>query len=179
VAVFDSTAGWRDVGSFDEAGPIATDVQLIPIGSGSGDTVRIRLTMARGSWRIAYAALATLGAERAVVTLDPVAAVGRRTTHDVRRTFSDYLITYPGDEYRFTYELPRQAESYALFIKSRGYYYEWMRGEWLAEQNPRLIALFGLDPRAALRTLAPKFKAAERGFDENFWASRFGRTTGK
>ena len=170
VAVFDSTAGWRDVGSFDEAGPIATDVQLIPIGSVPDDTIRIRLTMARGSWRIAYAALASLGAERAVVTLDPIAAVGRRS-------LSDYLITYPGDEYHFTYELPRQAESYALFIKSRGYYYEWMRGEWFAEQNPQLIALFGLDPGAALRTLAPGFKAAERGFDENFWASRFGRTT--
>lgn len=171
VAVRDS-AGWRDVGSFAEAGPIATDVQLIPIGAAPrGDTLRVRLTMARGSWRIGYAALATLGAERAATTLDPSVVVGP----DSKR--GDYLITYPGDEYRFTYALPPShgAASYALFIRSRGYYYEWMRGEWLAEQNPQMIALFALQPSAALRRLAPSFKAAERGFDQSFWASRFGK----
>jgi hypothetical protein len=169
VAVLDPVAGWRDVGSFEEAGPIATDVQLIPIGTAPGDTVRVRLTMARGSWRLAYIALATLGAERSARALEPTAVVGPHTRS------GDYLITYPGDQYRFTYTLPRGAESYALYIRSRGYYYEWMRGEWLAEQNPQMMALFALDPRAALRTLAPPFKAAERGFEQNFWASRFGR----
>ncbi len=170
VAVFDSVAGWRDVGSFEEAGPIATDVQLISLGTAPpSDTVRVRLTMARGSWRIGYAALATLGAERAATPLEPTAVVGPHAKS------GDYLVTYPGDEYRFTYTLPRSAESYALYIRSRGYYYEWMRGEWLAEQNPQMIAQFALNPRAALRTLAPSFKAAEQGFDQNFWASRFGK----
>ena len=178
VAVFDSSAGWHDVGTFDEAGPIATDVQVIPIGTVRSDTIRVRLTMARGSWRIDYAARARLSAERTATTLDAVAVAGERTMSDARR-MPDYLITYPGDEYRFTYVLPREAESYALFLKSRGYYYEWMRGEWLAEQNPMLMAQFALDPRSALRTLAPGFKAAEHGFDQNFWASRFGRGTGR
>jgi hypothetical protein len=169
VTVFDSVAGWRDVGSFEEAGPIATDVQLIPLGTVSSDTVRVRLTMARGSWRIGYAALATLGAELAATTLEAGVVVG---PHARGR---DYLITYPGDEYRFTFALPSDAESYALYIKSRGYYYEWMRGEWLAEQSPPMMALFALDPRAALRSLAPPFKAREQSFEQNFWASRFAR----
>lgn len=168
VAVRDSSS-WRDVGSFQEAGPIATDVQLIPLGTVPRDSVRIRLTMARGSWRIGYAALATLDAERTATALDPIDVVGPRAKS------GDYLVTYPGDDYRFTFALPRGAESYALYLKSRGYYYEWMRGEWLAEQNSQMMALFALNPRAALRTLAPPFKAAERGFDQNFWASRFGR----
>ncbi|HKA58305.1 MAG TPA: hypothetical protein VKD28_06800 [Gemmatimonadales bacterium] len=166
VAVFDSIAGWRETGTFEEAGPIATDVQLIPLGSVAGDTVRLRLTMARGSWRIGYAALATLGAEREAIRLEPVELAPRT---------GKYLITYPGDEYRFTFALPRGAQSYALYIKSRGYYYEWMRGEWLAEQNRRMMALFAIDPRAALQVLAPSFKAREQAFEQNFWASRFGR----
>lgn len=177
VALPDSALGWRVAGSFDEAGPIATDVQLIPIGSGlMGDTVRVRLAMARGSWRVGYAALTALGAERAATVLAASDARGPDADGLARlQSGRGYLVTYPGDEYRLTYVLPRAAASYELYVKSRGYYYEWMRGEWLAEQNPRMIALLGLNPRAALRTLAPSFKAVEQGFERHFWASRFGR----
>lgn len=175
VAQPDAALGWRVAGSFDEAGPIATDVQLIPLGSGLlGDSVRVRLTMARGSWRVGYAALASLGAERAATALDATDARGPDADGLARlQSGRGYLVTYPGDEYRLTYALPRAAASYALYVRSRGYYYEWMRGEWLAEENPRMIALLGLDPRAALRTLAPSFKAVEQDFERHFWASRF------
>jgi hypothetical protein len=179
VSVPDSVAGWREVGSFDEAGPIATDIQLIPLGASRrppGETMRVRLTMARGSWRIGYAALVTLGAERAATTLEAIDILGPDARARERlQSGRGYLLTYPGDEYRLTYALPRGAGSYALYIKSRGYYYEWMRGEWLAEQNPQMVALLGLTPREALRRLAPPFKAVEQGFEQHFWASRFGR----
>lgn len=177
VALPDSAQGWRVAGSFDEAGPIATDVQVIPLDGGlEGDSVRVRLTMARGSWRIGYAAIAALGAERAAVVLDASDAQGPDADGLARlHSGGGYLVTYPGDEYHLTYTLPRAAASYALYVKSRGYYYEWMRSEWLAEENPRMIALLGLDPRTALRTLAPSFKAVEQNFERHFWASRFGR----
>ncbi|MGH7568819.1 MAG: hypothetical protein ACREL9_07595 [Gemmatimonadales bacterium] len=180
VAIADSAAGWRTVGSFDEAGPIATDVQLIPLPLGrpvpAGDTVRVRLVMARGSWRVGYAALAAVGAERAAITLEAIQVRGPDPEAGERlRGGRGYLFTVPGDEYLLTYALPRDAGTYALYIKSRGYYYEWMRGEWLSEEDPHMVALLSLSPRDALRKLAPKFKSVEAGFERHFWASRFGR----
>jgi len=180
VSVPDSVAGWRVVGSFDEAGPIATDVQLIPLPLGAappGDTMRVRLTMARGSWRIGYAALVTLGAERAATTLEAIDVQGPDARGRERlQSGRGYLFTYPGDEYRLTYALPPpNAGGSAFYIKPGGYYSKWMRGEGLAEENPQMVALLGLTPREALRRLAAPFKAVEQGFEQHFWASRFGR----
>ncbi|MEP7228190.1 MAG: hypothetical protein ABI785_12560, partial [Gemmatimonadales bacterium] len=60
-----------------------------------------------------------------------------------------------------------------LFLESRGYYLEWMRREWLAEENLALAAQILLDPAGALRTLAPAFKRQEPEMERLFWNSRY------
>jgi hypothetical protein len=62
-----------------------------------------------------------------------------------------------------------------LFLESTGYYYEWMRQEWLPEENAAKAAQFLYAPATALRILAPLFKAREAGMDSVFWRSRVGR----
>jgi hypothetical protein len=49
---------------------------------------------------------------------------------------SQYLITNPGESFYFDYDLksaPRMQTS--LFIRSKGFYIEWTRGNWLASQQ--------------------------------------------
>ena len=52
----------------------------------------------------------------------------------------------PGDAYRLTFRLPPSDGPLELFLESEGFYYEWMRAEWLAEEDPRMAALALADP---------------------------------
>src|SRR5688572_13167786 len=134
-------ADWVTVGSYEEHGPIASDTKVIPLPIDAiRGTVEVRLRAARGNWRIDRVALAELGA-----TVQPrrifAGTVERygRSHETARRSLqdsTDHLVTLPGDEYRMVFKLPRGDQE--LFLESEGYYYEWMRKEWLADENPAI-----------------------------------------
>src|SRR5690606_12612547 len=84
------------------------------------------------------------------------------------------IVTLPGDRYELAYELPRGGD-YELFLDSRGYYLEWMRAEWLAEENPLAAVRLFADPARMLRDLAPAYKRVEPHMEEIFWRSRYAR----
>ena len=94
------------------------------------------------------------------------AAAARRAGH---------LVTVPGDAYRIAFELPPSRDGLELFLESEGYYYEWMREAWLAEEDAAMAALVLSDPAAALRRMAGPFKEREAGMEQAFWSSRFRR----
>jgi hypothetical protein len=171
---------WYDAGSFREAGPIAGDLKTIPLPLEASDRpVHLRLRLAKGNWRIDWAALASLG-EPVVPQRVAPGRVERDGLPDEKalatlRGGARHLVALPGDEYRLTFALPRPAEELELFLESEGYYYEWMRQEWLGERDPALAMLAVADPAAALRRLAPAFKQRESRMEELFWKSRFTR----
>ena len=84
-----------------------------------------------------------------------------------------HLVTLPGDAYRIRFDLPRPGAELELFLETEGYYYEWMRKEWLPEEDPSMAALALGWPEQALRRLAGPFKQREAGLETAFWASRF------
>ena len=73
------------------------------------------------------------------------------------------------------FELPDDGRDRALFLESTGHYYEWMRPEWLREENPAMLALLATRPQEALRRMAPAYSRLEPQLEAMFWASRFGR----
>jgi hypothetical protein len=83
------------------------------------------------------------------------------------------LVTYPGDAYELGFDLPAGPQQ--LFLESRGYYYEWMRREWLVEENPDEVRRFFAAPRDAYRRWAPAFARIEPEMERAFWTSRFRR----
>ena len=179
VEVAETGDEWRRVGVFDEAGPIAGDVQVIPLIRSEAGPLRVRLRMAKGHWRIDWVALGELSPPLEARGYDPVVVerAGRPDPSalaallDRRR----HLITLPGDEYRLSFSLPPLAADGELFLETEGYYYEWMREEWLREEDPAMVALIVARPEEALRRLARAFKAHEAGAEQAFWGSRFGR----
>ena len=180
VYVENATGDWVQAGKIQETGPLATDVRLVRLPVADGSNARVELRLNRGHWRIDYVALVRLDRPATVDTLPPskVCVDGHENTEALTRLLdtAQYLVTYPGDEYELVYELPRDASEYELFLQSRGYYLEWIRDEWVAEQNLGKAAQLLMDPSQALRDLAPQYKARETELEDMFWSSRYAGT---
>jgi hypothetical protein len=178
VAVSEDGGPWTPVGEFDEAGPIAADRLLIPIGFRTATDLRVRLTMARGAWRLDEVAVGHIAgpATPLFVEVDSVTtAAGTDALALERLTDRDrYLVTTPGDEYRLWFTIPGGGP-HRVFLDAQGFYYEWMREPWLEEEDAAAVASLLLDPRDALRRMAPEFKRVEPTMEQLFWQSRFRR----
>ncbi len=170
---------WQTVGTTGETGPLATNVHMLRLPQLDPEDPRLRLRLTKGNWRLDYVALAPLGAQVTPQRVSPALvlrdglpdpeALADLTTPD--RT----LISLPGDRFDLVYTMPDPALTYEVFLDSRGYYLEWMRNEWLAEEDPAMAALMFLRPQLALSYLAPKFKELEPTMEAQFWGSRYAR----
>jgi hypothetical protein len=183
VLVPDGSGGWTLAGTAGETGPLASDTRVVLLPPGpvpaEGGPVRVRLRLTRGLWRLDQVVLATMGA-----VVEPV----RVRPHTVRRDGaadrsalralldpSRTLVTMPGDALDVSYRLPSAKHGHELFLESRGYYLEWMRQEWIAEEDPILAMRLLVDPAGMLRLLAPAYKRGEAEMEGIFWGSRYAR----
>lgn len=184
VLVVSPEGDWVTVGRSGETGPIASDTRVVPLGvrrdePRPGAPLRIRLRLTQGLWRLDGVLLVALGDSVEPIRVRPreVTRQGRPDTAALHALLDPEttLVTLPGDAYDIRYRLPQAPASHELFLEARGYYLEWMREEWLAEENPLLAARLVLDPTTALRDLAPIFKAMEPEMEDLFWRSRYVR----
>ncbi len=176
----DENGNWNEEGEVTEMGPIASDIHLIKVTT-SRRPRHIRLVMSQGAWRIDYIAMAKLAHEVAPIMLHPVTREHTRNQILFSDTdqwalrpakLANALVTLPGDEYRYTFELPEHPEEYDLFLRSQGYYMEWMREDWLRDEDPARVALFFLDPNFTMRSEARRFKAMEEELETQFWRTK-------
>lgn len=178
VQVPDTNGGWVTVGMVGETGPLATDTKVVPLPVQQG-TTRVRLRMTQGLWRVDWVALADLAPAATAVRLEPTVVMRDGQENSVAlatfRSRSAAVTTLPGDAYTLRYRLPAAPASLELFLEARGYYLEWMRQEWLAEEDHAKAARFLLDPASMMRALAPAYKAQEAEMDEIFWGSTYVR----
>ncbi len=177
VLVQDGDGAWRVVGEVGEHGPLATDVHLVHLPALPSEAVRVRLRLTRGNWRLDYVALAEVGDPVDPVRLRPSVVLQDGVVSDralmLLEDDTEVLITFPGDLYTLRYELPSDAHEYELFLESRGYYLEWIRADWLKEENPQRLAQIMFNTDSALRDLAPEFKSVEAQMEDIFWRSRY------
>jgi len=176
VQAADADGQWSDAGAFDEVGPLALEAQVIPLPPGAPAPTRIRLLATRGYWRIEQIALAALGPPIVPRAFEPASVsrmgVPRPDAKERLAPGGDHLLSWPRDEWLLTFDLP--AGDQELFLESRGYYYEWIRRDWLGDENPLELARFMLDPRGEMQRLAPQYKALEGRMEPVFWQSRLG-----
>jgi len=184
VHVQQADGTWCPAGSYEEAGPIAGDLQVIPLercALTSGAPTHVRLRLTQGHWRLDWVALAQLDALVTPSVHEPelVERDGRPQAEALAslRGEGRRLVTQPGDSYLIHFRLPKPEASEALevFLESEGFYYEWMRQEWLRDEDAEMARLMFANPDEALRRLAPEFKAREAHAEEVFWKSRVGR----
>ena len=178
VQLRDTRGKWQTVGTYAETGPLAREVQVVPLPEGAS-AQEVRLVMARGHFRLGQVSLALLGRE-VTPTRVPIARITTRTgnaslAQQWLAKRSPYLVTLPGDEHALEYDLPADGEGLEFFLEARGIYLEWMRQEWLAEESAWKLAGLFTRPSSALRELAPGYKKIEPRIEAMFWGSRYVR----
>jgi hypothetical protein len=175
-------AGWAPAGGFGEVGPIARETQLVvlPEALPPGE-VRVRLRLTRGNWKLDRLALVELSGPPVAPLIIPPAAVRRGGAPEPAalarlRGEGARLVSLPGDAWTLDFPLPPELAGAELFLESRGYYLEWLRQEWLRDEDPRAAVALLAHPRDALRRLAPAYKRIEQEAERAFWSSRMGAT---
>ncbi len=88
----------------------------------------------------------------------------------------EYLITYPAETYLLTFEVndmqePRQR---SYFLKSRGFYIEWIRHNWLVSSPETNKIQFKLDDQTLVETAQLWLKKKEH-FEKRFFDSKISR----
>ncbi len=73
------------------------------------------------------------------------------------------------------YDLPADGEGLEFFLEARGFYLEWMRQSWLAEESDWKLGKLFTRPATALRDLAPSYRELEPRIEAMFWESRYVR----
>lgn len=168
---------WEAVGEFREVGPIATDAWLFVLDAPmSEDSLKLRLRMARGLFRIESVELVEVGPEARLDRVGPQVLTSNvdsvRKTHRYLADPGMHLVTQPKDRFEIRFDLgpgPRE-----VFVASTGFYTEWMRPSWLREQDEAKFLRYTRNPALALKELASKYKELEPVMEAQFWESRFG-----
>jgi hypothetical protein len=176
-------AAFQSAGSLGYIGPIARATRGLSFSvDAPGEPVEVKLTFARAHWKLDAAHLAPVMASDLAPVEVPaqVAEAGGRDAAQVEASLrgrGPYVVTTPGDEIVLRFPVPAEPEgaSTGYFLHSRGYYYEWMRDEWLRDEDPGRARAYIDDPARALRELAPSYRALEPSMESVFRASRFAR----
>ena len=111
VSFQDRDGKWIKAGGFDEQGPIASDVHFIRLCASGQTSLKVKLVMTKGLWRIDYLALGKIGKNIEPVRLKPYVANIETANcgNYAKPILSDTLqplVTLPGDTYNLTYCLP-------------------------------------------------------------------------
>jgi hypothetical protein len=172
----DESGKWQELGTVREAGPIVSDAHLIRLPIVTQKVVHIKLRMTKGLWRIDRVNLASVVSKVEPERIQPVAVLKKNIpdTEALAQLLDreSYLVTFPGDVYTIQYPV-RYDIGKEYFLESEGFYVEWMRDEWLKEQDLKLARKMLLRPAAYLKQMAPYFKRVEPMMEEVFWNSRY------
>ncbi len=171
----DANGKWVLQGIMHETGPIATDVNIVPLKGVPKGKLELKLRLNKGLWRLDHIALAQIVAAVEPKVVEPytveVIHGEEKNALDKLHDEKAYLVTYPGDAYRVRYRLP--ATGVELFLDSKGYYLEWMRDVWIKEQSLAKLNMFIRKPGKYLKKAAPEFKKYEPTMEKTFWESRY------
>lgn len=177
----DEDKDWKFIDDLHETGPIAKNLMLVPIQNSvpKNDKVKIKIELAKGSWRLDYLGLTSIDSIVKPFTALPseieVINGENYTVKDVYLDDEKYLLSFPGNEFRFKFDLPEASDNYEyeLFLSSKGYYLEWIRQDWIKGKNlPKLKKILMNDAKT-WRELAIEFKTMEHEMETVFWNSKY------
>ncbi|MCC6548774.1 MAG: hypothetical protein IT279_01765 [Ignavibacteriaceae bacterium] len=174
----DENGNWIPAGIIDETGPIAQEVTIIPLPdqTAAGDDIKIKIRMTKGFWKIDQLKLTDIIGEAEPLIIEPQLAKDEKREKDITEKFNspeEYTVTLPGEYISLYYRLPEDFAGYDYFLAAKGYYLEWIRSEWIAEENPRRVLQLMVQPGQYFKDLAPMYKKIEDDMEETFRRSKY------
>lgn len=168
---------WEFQAGFYETGPIAFNRQILPFSSSvTGEEIKVKLVLNKGLWRLDQVELTNIVKKVEPEVLDVCEVKKKGITDAVAKAeiLGDerYLISMPGNEYQFIFEVPGAPQEYELFLVSGGYYIEWMRESWIKEKDILKLKQMVDNPSRYLKEEAKSYKEYERSMEQEFWNSK-------
>lgn len=173
---------WELQDGFYETGPIAFNRQILPLTTTAlNSTVRIKVVLNKGLWRMDYIALTNIKESVTALEITPNQILNKGEVDNIAlaqiNTPDKYLISMPGSEYKFNFVLPSSNTDYELFLYSKGYYLEWMREHWIKDKDLLKLKQMVDNPKKYLRVEAKNYKQYEKTMEQEFWNSRIDTKT--
>lgn len=172
---------WDFQGGFYETGPIAFNSQLLPLKSKGNSSVKLKIILNQGLWRINSASLVSLvkTVKPAEVLPSGVSSKGIQNENALKSLLKqgDYLLSLPGNAVQISFTMKDRPGNYELFLYSKGYYLEWMRENWLKDKNMAKLRQLFFSPENYLKDEAGNYKVYETTMEETFWNSRIDTKT--
>lgn len=125
---------WRMVGNLTDAGPIVWRTECVRIPTKGRDSVTVRLSCLADNAFLDHIAVAArhTGPTRTTIVPWTITASTVDTNHTpLDQKDKNYLVHDPGDHTSLSVHIPRSSVHGSLFVRSNGFYYEWVRAEWL------------------------------------------------
>ncbi len=170
----------RETATIGDIGPIAWKEIALRIPAASA-AQRIRLEFFPDNVmidRIAWSADASAEASMHVQRLSPVRVTdyagrdGSAALALLEKADDAYLIHEPGDNVDLTYRVPgSKGLSTSLLLASSGYYYEWLRGNWIRNAGTgKQLDIF--DRKGILTKLRSRWLESHRAVAQSFFENR-------
>jgi hypothetical protein len=168
---------WDYQSKVTETGPIAFNHQILPLGSVEKDQgVKLKLIMNKGLWQLDCLSVTNIREKVVPVEIKPAEILNKGKIDPAALAQIDaedqYLISMPGSEYKFNFDLPDENQDYELFLYAKGYYLEWMREHWLKDKNVLKMNQLVNNPGQFLRAEAKNYKRYETEMAPIFWDSK-------
>lgn len=140
---------WEQCAAIDDIGPIAWKEMAVNIPLEEGDLnpegeVNIRLEFFADNFMIDYISYDSGNSRDSLIITEIFPSdivddfgISRNDIYElVQKDDSQFLITNPGEFYDFDYNLliHNKMET-SVFVRSKGYYTEWLRGDWITTEN--------------------------------------------
>jgi hypothetical protein len=139
----EQNGGYVEAGRIPDVGPIAWKDVALMIPARKGQTLRVRVAFPADSWRIEQIGLAE-SAQHAQPVVLPVSrvrhvdgAIDGRSRNALANADDAYLITEPGRRVfaEFDVRAPTTQMQHTYMLASQGYYYEWIRPDWVRRRK--------------------------------------------
>lgn len=129
-------------GNVSPTGPIAWHDVAVKLPPMQGPEARIRISFLPDNWMVDWASVGSGTAQSPAVSVIAAAGVDGLSIDRAEEVLaplwekdSSYLITSPGESHLFFFpaEVPAPGSVRTRFIRSRGFYIEWLREDWFKD----------------------------------------------
>lgn len=169
---------WVKINSIPDAGPITWKYMATKIPVDEEGNINIKLQFFPDNFMIDYIAFDTDHNTTKTFTINEHFPVEIREDshnnilHLIENDDDKYLTTNPGESFLLLYDIPKEKNiEQTVFIKSKGYYTEWIRGSWV--RNTNLDYRFDLfDVNRTLQYLATSWIQNKDFIEQEFFHTR-------